>query len=227
MPRVGRKSAGGVVYHVLNRGNGRMELFGKDGDYAAFEKLLGQAKDRVPGARLLGYCLMPNHWHLVLWPAADGELSAFVGWLSNAHVRRWHAHRHTGGTGHVYQGRFKSFPVQDDRHLLVALRYVEANPLRAKLVERAEAWRWCSLHCRERGVGLCARLDPWPVDRPTHWLDLVNHPLPEEDLTAVRAAAHRGRPLGEEQWVQAAAEWLGLAHTLRDRGRPKKPGTRG
>src|SRR5688572_30907818 len=138
MPRVGRNAAGGVVYHVLNRGNGRMTLFHKDGDYAAFEKLIAEAKERFPGVRLLGYCLMPNHWHQMLWPREDGELSSFLGWLSNAHVRRWHAHYHSDGEGHIYQGRFKSFPVQDDRHLLLALRYVEANPLRARLVERAE-----------------------------------------------------------------------------------------
>jgi putative transposase len=167
---------------------------------------------------------MPNHWHQVLWPAEDGELSAFVGWLSNAHVRRWHAHYHSGGSGHVYQGRFKSFPVQDDRHLLTALRYVEANPLRARLVERAEAWRWSSLCCRERGVGLCPILDEWPVDRPADWVRIVNEPLPEEELARVQASVLKGTPLGKEDWVQAAAGRLGLEHTLRRRGRPKKGG---
>jgi hypothetical protein len=103
-----------------------------------------------------------------------------------------------------------------------ALRYVEANPLRAKLVERAEAWRWSSLCCRERGIGLCAMLDEWPVDHPADWLEIVNEPLPEEELARVHASVRKGRPLGADDWVASAARRLGLGHTLRGKGRPKK-----
>jgi REP-associated tyrosine transposase len=124
MPRRPRTATGGYVYHVLNRAVGRATVFHKDGDYAAFERVLRQAKDEVP-TRLLAYCLMPNHFHLVLWPAADGELSNFLHWLTLTHTMRWHAHYHSSGSGPLYQGRFKSFPVQEDNHLLRVCRYEE------------------------------------------------------------------------------------------------------
>src|SRR5690348_16103632 len=117
MGRPLRVSQGGFVYHVLNRANARLPLFHKDSDYAAFERILAEAKARVP-MRVLAWCVMPNHWHLVLWPEADGCLSRFVGWLSLTHAQRWHTHYGNSGTGHIYQGRFKSFPIQEDNHFL-------------------------------------------------------------------------------------------------------------
>jgi putative transposase len=134
MGRPLRVAPGGLVYHVLNRANGRMALFDDDGDYAAFERVLAQACERV-SMRLLAYCVMPNHWHLVVWPQRDGDLSRFMNWLTLTHTQRWHTHRQTVGTGHLYQGRFKSFVVQTDEHLLTGCRYVEGNALRAGLVE--------------------------------------------------------------------------------------------
>jgi putative transposase len=148
MPRVGRIAPGGVIYHVLNRGNGRRQVFLKDGDYLAFIKLLAQVREAVP-VDLLAYCLMPNHWHLVLRPAADGDLSKFMLRLTTAHVRRHYAHYHDTAGGHLYQGRFKNFPIEEDPHLLTVLQYVEANALRARLVRRAENWKWGSLYARE------------------------------------------------------------------------------
>ena len=133
MGRAHRAAQGGYVYHVLNRANARMRIFDDDADYLAFEKVLAEAVERTE-TRLLAYCLMPNHWHLVVWPRKDGELSRFVGWLTLTHTQRWHAHRHSSGSGHVYQGRFKSFPVQEDEHFYGVARYVERNALRAKLV---------------------------------------------------------------------------------------------
>src|SRR4051794_17979624 len=139
MGRALRTDVGGLVYHVLNRANARLPLFAKAGDYDAFERVLSEAHDRY-GTRILAYCVLPNHWHLVLWPEKDGELSRFTGWLTLTHTQRWHAHYHNVGSGHLYQGRFKSFPVESDEHLLTVCRYVERNPLRAGLVERAEDW---------------------------------------------------------------------------------------
>src|SRR5947199_4939589 len=115
MSRAARNAPGGLVYHVLNRAVARLPLFHKAGDYEAFERVLIEAQAEVP-TRLLAYCLMPNHWHMVLWPEKDGELSDFVRWLTHAHSMRWQAHFHTGGTGHIYQGRFKSFPIETDEH---------------------------------------------------------------------------------------------------------------
>ena len=135
---------GGLVYHVLNRAAGRATLFEKDADYEAFEQVLELAYHRC-SVRMLCYCVMPNHWHLVLWPGRDDELSEYMRWLTVTHSQRWHANHHTAGTGPLYQGRFKSFPVQDDNHLLRVCRYVERNALQAGVVEREEAWPWCSL----------------------------------------------------------------------------------
>src|SRR5438045_2451302 len=145
MPRTARAAVGGMCYHVLNRGNGRAEVFHKPDDYAAFLRLLPLAVKRLP-IRILAFCLMPNHFHLVLWPHGDGDLGRFMQWVMTSHVRRYHRHYQT--SGHVWQGRFKAFPIQDDEHLLTVLRYVERNALRANLVKRAENWTWSSL--RER-----------------------------------------------------------------------------
>src|SRR5207244_13477143 len=144
MGRPHRAALGGYVYHVLNRANARMTIFDGPADYEAFEKVLLQAVERTQ-TRLLAYCVMPNHWHLVVWPRHDGELSRFVGWLTLTHTQRWHAHRRSIGSGHVYQGRFKSFPVQEDEHFYSVARYVERNALRANLTGRAEQSRWARL----------------------------------------------------------------------------------
>src|SRR5687767_14159928 len=174
MPRKERAQRGGVVYHVLNCANGRAEIFESPEDFGAFERTIREARERV-AVRFLSYCVMPNHWHLVLWPHGDGELSEFMRWLTMTHTQRWHAAHGSSGTGHLYQGRYKSFPVECDRHLLVVCRYVERNPLRAGLVTRAEHWRYSSLWRRQNGDPNVVRfLDEWPVERPTNWLELVN-----------------------------------------------------
>jgi putative transposase len=164
MPRTARASQGGFCYHVLNRGNGRRTVFHKDGDYLAFLKLLTEAAERTP-MRLLAYCLLPNHFHLTLWPERDGDLSDYMMWLLTAHVRRYHQHYHS--TGHVRHGRFRAFPIQEDDHLLTVLRYVERNPVRAGLVEQVQDWRWSSAAA---GRGATPVLHAGPVPRHTSWL---------------------------------------------------------
>jgi putative transposase len=225
MPRRLRCNTGGYAYHALNRAVGRATLFRKERDYAAFENALRQAKEWQP-VRLLAYCLMPNHWHLVLWPAADGELSEFLRWLTVTHVQRYHAHYHTAGTGPVYQGRFKSFPIREDEHLLTVMRYVERNPLRAGLVRRAEDWRWSSLWQRAQGraAGL---LDSGPVPLPERWVAQVNGAETEAELEALRRSVLRGCPFGEASWVEQTAARLGLEATLRRQGRPRKASKQG
>jgi putative transposase len=141
MPRPHRLSPGGLCYHVINRGNGRAKVFRKEADFTAFLRILSLACERVP-MRLLGWCLMHNHFHLVLWPYRDGDLPRWMQWVTTCHVRRYH--RHYKGSGHVWQGRYKSFPSQNDAHLLTVLRYVERNPVRAGLVARAEDWAYSS-----------------------------------------------------------------------------------
>jgi putative transposase len=223
MPRVARHAPGGLVYHVLNRAAARLPLFGRDGDYVAFEAVLAEALARCP-TRLLAYAVMPNHWHLVLWPRRDGELTAFVRWLTHTHTMRWHAAHGTAGTGHLYQGRFKSFPVQrDDAHYLTLCRYVERNALRANLVARAQDWRWSSLWRRESGTeDARALLAAWPVDRPADWLARVNRPQTPAEEDALRRCVRRGCPLGDPAWQRRTAARLHLRHTLRPPGRPPK-----
>lgn len=220
MGRALRVTPGDAVYHVLNRANGRQALFDDEGDYAAFERVLAEAQQRVP-MRLLAYCLMPNHWHLVLWPLRDGDLSRFMAWLTLTHTQRWHAHRHTTGTGHLYQGRFKSCLVQSDAHLLTVCRYVERNALRAHLVERAERWRWGSLWRRESGQGTSGLLvEDGPIARPAHWVEWVNAAETEPELAAVRQSVVRSQPFGETSWVEAMVDRLSLHTTQRPQGRP-------
>jgi putative transposase len=134
MPRTARVAPGGLIYHALNRAVARLPLFDKDADYAAFERVMDEALVKHP-MRVLAYAVMPNHWHFLLWPRQDGELTAFLRWLTHTHTMRWHAHHRTGGTGHLYQGRFKAFPVQSDEHFYAVARYVEQNPLRTSRPE--------------------------------------------------------------------------------------------
>ena len=230
MPRTNRIAPGGWVFHVLNRGNARGEIFEDDGDYRAFEALLRETCARFR-MRLLAYCLLPNHWHQVVWPREDGDLGRYVQRLTTTHARRWHLHRHSVGYGHLYQGLYKSFPVQQDDHYLTVCRYVERNALRAKLVKRAEDWAWSSLavwrltaaevESQQRPV-----LADWPVDRPRQWLRLVNEAQSAGEEEALRRSVCRGRPFGNSTWEKQTATRLGLESTLRDRGRPRKK-TRG
>lgn len=222
MGRPHRAAEGGYVYHVLNRANAGMTIFEDDGDYEAFENVLAEAIERS-GTRLLAYCAMPNHWHLLVWPRKDGELSRFVGWLTLTHTQRWHAHRRSAGSGHVYQGRFKSFPIQEDEHFYTVARYVERNPRRANLVRRAEQWRWGSLYRWLRGNSASqSLLTAWPLPRKAGWADHVNTPLTEAELDAVRRSVDRGRPFGDSAWTGRTIRRLGLESTDRPRGRPKK-----
>lgn len=222
MPRRLRLATGGIVYHILNRRVGGLPLFQKAADYAAFEGVLEEGYDRT-GMRIVAYCLMPTHWHMVLWPRTDGELSEVLHWITLTHTQRWHAHHETSGTGPVYQGRFKAFPVQTDAHFLTVVRYVERNALRAGLVDRAEEWRWSSLWRRERGDKKArAFLSEWSVNRPRNWVAWVNQPETETELEVLRRSVQRGRPFGGETWVHRMAKRLGLESTLRPRGRPRK-----
>jgi len=222
MGRAKRAATGGLLFHVLNRANGRRRIFDHDDDYAAFERVLEQAVHRYE-TRLLAYCLMPNHWHLLIWPRRDDELSRFVGWLTLTHTQRRHANRGTTGTGHLYQGRFKSFPVQEDEPFLSVCRYVERNAVRAGLVRQADQWRWSSLWRREHGDAESRLiLGAWPVRCPRNWLEWVHEPQTEAELESIRRCVTRGCPYGNESWVTRIVKKLGLETTLRPRGRPRK-----
>ena len=234
MPRIVRGQLGGVCGHVVNRGNGRQDVFHDEDDYATFLELVGLACERIP-MRVVGVCLMPTHFHLVVWPHEDGDLSRWMQWLMTSHVRRHH--RRYGTSGHVWQGRFKSFPIQHRRltaaqratgtvelgdPVLDVLRYVERNPLRAGLAPSAERWPWSSLGW---WTGTATAPSWWRRDvlwRPGDWLEWVNRAQSDEELLALRRCVARGRPFGTERWVRRLASDWGLESTLRPRGRPKK-----
>jgi putative transposase len=222
MPRRARQCPGGIVYHVLNRAVAKIDLFRTTKDHEAFQQTLRQAHARLP-VDLLAYCVMSNHWHFVLRPKRDGDLSAFMQWLTLAHVQRWRTAHQSVGYGPLYQGRFKAFPVQRDSHLLTVLRYVERNPLRAQLVRHAQDWRWSSLHARlngsdeERSI-----LADWPIDRPSNWVQFVNKPQTEAEEHALELSIHRSRPFGDPDWQLRTAKRLGLISCFREPGRPRK-----
>jgi putative transposase len=221
MPRTKRKCPGGFVYHVLNRSNGRLKIFKKPEDFAAFERILAEGVERF-GIRLTGYCLMSNHWHLLLWPRREDDLSAFMQWVTMTHSQRWHASHRTAGMGHLYQGRFKSFPVQSGSHYLTALRYMEQNPLRAGMVKRSVNWPWSSLSARQGTDKEGLRISAGPVPLPGNWNKQVDLLPNETDLRKLEVCMSRGRPFGNEDWVAKAVKEMDLGSTLRPRGRPKK-----
>lgn len=233
MPRTARIAPAGVIFHVINRGVGRREIFAKDEDYAAFERVMAHARECEP-LDLLAYCLMPNHWHMLLRPAKAGQLGRFMHRLTMTHTRRWQEHYHQVGVGHLYQSRFKSFPVQDDGHFRTVARYVERNALRARLVERAEAWPWSSLSRRavaavgrgmpaDRPSAAALPLATWPVDEPSaDWLAWVNEPQTPAELDAIRVSVAKGRPFGDAGWQQVMTRRLGLESSYRRAGRPRR-----
>lgn len=218
MPRRARGGTGSYVYHVVNRAVRRTTLLSTETDFHEFVQLLFETLQRRP-MRLLAYCAMHTHFHLVVWPEHDGELASFMLWLTGTHARRWHQRHGTSGTGAVYQGRYKAIPVETDRHFLTVCRYVERNPLRAGLVPRAEDWLWSSLtgRCYPR---LSDALNEWPVARPVNWVDYVNEQQGPAELAAVQEAVRRSLPYGAPNWRRRTADRLGLDSHLRPAGRP-------
>ena len=222
MPRSKRADEAGGIYHALNRGNARREIFHKDADYEAFLRTLDEGLGRYP-VQLFSFCLMPNHWHLVLRPQKDGAMGRLLGWVTATHTLRYHAHNHTAGTGHLYQGSFKSFPVQDDPHFFCLSRYVERNAKSAGLCRRAEDWKWGSLHRWTAKVDRDPKLlSTWPMRRPPGWTEHVNRPFTKRELEGIELSIRRGRPYGEEEWVEEVCERNGLWSTVRPIGRPPK-----
>ena len=201
MPRQARVAIGDTVYHVLNRGNGRQTIFHHEQDYLDFEALLIEAKELI-GMRILAYTLMQNHFHLVLYPHHDGDLSEFMRWLTTTHVRKYRVATKSIGHGHLYQGAYKSFPIEADQHLTTVIRYVEQNPLRTKLVKRAEDWKWGSLHRRVSGTPKERKLlSALPTKLPVQYLDSVNTIYNDDMLTTLRTSVQKGVPYGDERWM--------------------------
>jgi len=228
MPRPPRPIDDELVYHAINRGNNRQTVFFTEDDYRAFLKAIGDLKERKP-FELYGYCLMPNHIHLLLRPL-EASISRIIQSLLVSHTQRYHRHHGTGG--HVWQGRFKSPVVEDDDHLLCVLRYIEGNPVRAGLVRHPSDYRWSSFpaHGDGRPDALLDRvipydqLDAYPAQRQRRWTAYVLEQPEASELAAIRRSVETGLPFGAAAWVQRLAERLKLDLTIRPRGRPKKNG---
>ncbi len=220
MPRVARMSAGDTIYHCMNRSNGRVEIFHKDSDYKFFESLLEDGKE-FTGMRILSYVIMPNHWHMLLYPVDDGDLGKFLHWVTTSHVRHYRAKTGTVGYGHLYQGGYKSFPVETGRYAETLFRYIERNPLKAGLVDRAEKWKWSSLWRREYGTKKEKELlSDTVVELPDNYIDILNSSNEQKENDKIKNSIKRGAPFGREDWVDEVAEKYNLKHTLRERGRP-------
>lgn len=222
MPRLARVDIGDQIYHVINRANGRSKIFEKDGDYQLFEDLLQRAQKEID-MRILAYTIMPNHWHLVLQPRKNGDLGTFMHRLTNAHTRHVRVSTRTIGYGHLYQGRYKSFLVSDDTYLLTVVKYVERNPVRAKLVTRCEDWKWGSAWRRVSGSNEQKKLlSEFPTEFPSNYREWVNSTDADVDLTSLRVSVNKGIPYGSDVWVDSTVLKYNLETTRRTVGRPRK-----
>ena len=222
MPRLARVDIANQVYHVINRAVGRLKIFNAPSDYALFEEILTRAKGETD-MRILAYTLMPNHWHLVLYPRHDGDLGLFMHRLTNAHTRLVHVKTRTVGYGPLYQGRYKSFLIQNDPHLLAVIKYVERNPVRANLTKSCEVWRWGSAQRRRYGTPEEKKLLTHPpVPLPHNYRAWVNTPDKDDNLTTIRHAVNKGVPYGRDRWIDAMVTKYTLESTRRFAGRPRK-----
>jgi putative transposase len=182
---------------LVNRGALRSPLFADEAGCRLFLRALRDALDRHP-VDLLAWCVMPNHWHLLLRPQTAEALPRFVRWLTLAHSQRWQAVHDRRGQGTLYQGRYRSAAVENDDHLLTVLRYIERNPVRAGLIASAAAWPWSS--ARERLDGSGGWLAPLPVPLPAGWLACLDAPQTPAEVEAVRRSIR-----GQRRAVEAAA----------------------
>ena len=223
MGRPPRNSQGGYVYHVVCRGLHTKPIFRNEEDYGDMVSVLAESISKFE-PRLLSYCILPKHWHLVVTPRKDGDLSKLVAWLTVTHAARWHSKPRRANTGGIYVRRFKSFPVQDDVALLDVLQFVESHPKRSGLVEKSEDWRWSSAATRLQigNTSNAVSLSSLPISVPSDWSARLDMAMPLDVLNAVKTCILRSRPYGDQTWVERTAKRIGLESTLRPRGRPRK-----
>ncbi len=220
MPRLPRSDHADTVYHLINRANARAMIFDTHRDYGAFEDILADAKEKTH-MRVYAFVIMPNHWHLLVEPRADGDLGRFMKWLTLTHTMRWHAVHDSVGRGHIYQGRYKSFPVQSDEYFLTVCRYIERNPVRAGLVQKPTDWQWGSAWRRSENKDETL-LDEWTTPKPDSYDEWLNTSEEKSSLDSIRTSVNRGRPFGQNSWVSDMARTWNLGSSLHARGRPRK-----
>jgi len=218
MPRRPRHTLSGVAFHVMNRAVRGTTLFATNQDFEAFARIFreGFARYRI---NVISYQVMANHWHFVVLCNRVADLSTMMHWAEGKHANNWAGAHRARGRGYVYQGRFKAVPVQTATSLIRVCRYVERNALRKNLVASAEHWAWGSLYARCNNCDAIP-LAEWPIPQPENWIELVNTPQTEAELTDLRNCLNRNQPIGDPEWTEAVAPFVGM--TLRPVGRPRK-----
>jgi putative transposase len=191
MPRSRRMACAGAVFHVVNRGVERRKVFFTDRDYQRFVSLLRDGKERAP-VKVFGFCVMPNHFHIMIEPETKEALGAYMHWVTGRYAAEFRMRTDTRGLGHVFQQRYWSRPCDGVDSFFIMLRYVEANAHRSALVTRAEDWQWGSLCARQKGDS--SVLDESPFELPGCWAALVNRPQLDRELAFARFKPKRGRP---------------------------------
>lgn len=218
MPRAARNVIDGFFYHVLNRGNCKQTIFHKDGDFEAFLELMKKAKELFP-VNIMAFCLMPNHYHILVASLVAKNLSSWVHWFTSVHANRYHDHYRT--SGHIWQGRFKSFVIQGDDHFISIFRYAEGNPVRAALVDSAHKWPWSS-HRSSIGLQASSLIDPPPFLLPQGWGEFVNQTMKPKELDNIHKCISHSLPFGDDEWKRKLSEQYGIKCHLKKRGRPKQ-----
>jgi len=193
VPRRLLTGTGGVVFHVMNRATRGQVLFDTPADYGSWLDIVAESQERFD-MRVLALCPMPNHWHQVLWPRTDADLRRYVARVTFLHARQIHRRRGTFGRGAIFQGRYRAVPVETDSYFYRVVCYVEQNPVRAGLVDRADEWPWSSA-AAQRPAGRVV-LSDWPLPRPADWAALVNAEQPQRDVEFIRARTASRSPIG-------------------------------
>jgi putative transposase len=217
MARLARLVVPGMPHHVTQRGNRRQQTFFNDGDYAAYLELMGEWC-REKGVEIWSYCLMPNHVHLIAVPSAEDGLRRAIGSAHERYTRRINFREKW--RGYLWQGRFASF-VMDEPYLVAAARYVELNPVRAKLVPSPAAWPWSSARAHLSGRNDCLVKVAPLLAMIADWSAFLKSAVPEEELRDVRRHGRAGRPLGDETFLGRLEERVG--HALRPQKRGPEP----
>jgi putative transposase len=210
MPRIARGLAGGEIYHVINRGNRRTEVFHNIKDYEKFIELMEVAK-KMTNVKLYSFVLMPNHFHFIIEPNEAEDLSKYMQWLLTSYVRYYNKTYKT--SGHLWQGRYKSFIVQRDNYFLTLLNYVEQNPQRAKLKQ----WKFVSSNTQFNDF-----LDKLPIELPKDWEEIKKEVLSKTKKEKIVNSIQRQSPYGDDAWVIKIAQEYDIVSTINPRGRPKK-----
>lgn len=221
MTRKPRIDVGQEIYHVLNRSVAKQHIFKTPEDYKLFEDVLTETVE-ITETKLLAYCVMSNHWHIVLQTRNDGDLSTFMKRLSAVHTQRYRSITKTIGQGPVYQGRYKSFIVDQDNHLLSLLSYVERNPLAANLVKNPLDYRYSSLYRRYKGTSKEKEiLANWPMEEPEDYLSIIKKPLSNTETEKLERSLQKEVPFGDEAYVLHNAKKFKISNILRGKGRPR------